>query len=64
MDLINIYNNSTSENFEINRDNYLKQENEKEGSYFYKIDYEKMTKINEFIDNYLDSVTCENGMLF
>lgn len=62
VDLINIYKNSTPENFEMNRDNYLKQENEKPDSYFYKIDYEKMTKINNFIDDYLDSVTCENEM--
>ena len=62
VDLINIYKNSTPETFEINRNKYLKNEKEKEDSYFYKIDYEKMTKIVDFIDNYLDSVTCENEM--
>ena len=62
VDLISIYKNSTPETFEINRNKYLKNENEKEDSYFYKIDYEKMTKIVEFIENYLDSVTCENEM--
>lgn len=62
VDLINIYKNSTPETFEINRNEYLKNEKEKEDSYFYKIDYDKMTKIVEFIENYLDSVTCENEM--
>ena len=62
VDLINIYKNSTSEAFETNRNEYLKNEREKEDSYFYKIDYDKMTKIVEFIENYLDSVTCENEM--
>lgn len=60
VDLINIYKKSTPENFEINRNMYL--QSEKENSYFYKIDYDKMTKIIEFIENYLDSVTCENEM--
>ncbi len=62
VDLINIYKNSTPETFETNRNEYLKNEKEKEDSYFYKIDYDKMTKIVEFIENYLDSVTCENEM--
>ena len=62
VDLINIYKNSAPETFEINRNEYLKNEREKEDSYFYKIDYDKMTKIVEFIENYLDSVTCENEM--
>lgn len=62
VDLINIYKNSTLETFETNRNKYLKNEKEKEDSYFYKIDYDKMTKIVEFIENYLDSVTCENEM--
>ncbi len=62
VDLINIYKNSTPEAFETNRNEYLKNEREKEDSYFYKIDYNKMTKIVEFIENYLDSVTCENEM--
>ena len=62
VDLINIYKNSTPEAFETNRNEYLKNEREKEDSYFYKIDYDKMTKIVEFIENYLDSVTCENEM--
>lgn len=62
VDLINIYKNSTLETFEANRNEYLKAEGEKEDSYFYKIDYDKMSKIVNFIDNYLDSVTCENEM--
>ncbi len=62
VDLINIYKNSTLENFEENRNSYLKNENEKDDSYFYKLDYIKMTKIINFIENYLDSVTCENEM--
>ena len=62
VDLINIYKNSTPETFEINRNEYLKNEKEKEDSYFYKIDYDKMTKIVDFIDRYIDSVTCENEM--
>lgn len=62
VDLINIYKNSTPENFEENRNSYLRNENEKDDSYFYKLDYIKMTKIISFIENYLDSVTCENEM--
>src|SRR5574344_802345 len=62
VDLINIYKNSTLETFETNRNKYLKNEKEKEDSYFYKIDYDKMTKRVEFIENYLDSFTCENEM--
>lgn len=62
VDLINIYKNSTPQNFEENRNIYLKKENEKDDSYFYKLDYIKMTKIIDFIENYLDSVTCENEM--
>ena len=53
VDLINIYKNSTLETFEANRNEYLKAEGEKEDSYFYKIDYDKMSKIVNFIDNYL-----------
>ena len=62
VDLINIYKNSTPQNFEINRNKYLLNEKEEEDSCFYKIDYSKMTKIVNFIDSYLDSVTCENEM--
>ena len=58
VDLINIYKNSNPETFEKKRNEYLKNEKEKDDSYFYKIDYNKMTKIVEFIENYLDSVTC------
>lgn len=62
VDLINIYKNSTTETFENNRNDYLKKEGEKDNSYFYKIDYEKMTKIVNFLNNYVDSLTCENEM--
>ncbi len=61
VDLINIYKNNPN-NFEFYRDNYLKQIGENEDSYFYHIDSIRMIKIIDFIDKYIDSLTCENEM--
>ena len=61
VDLINIYKNNTPDNFEIEKINYFKKENIDFLNY-YKLDYNKMTKIIDFIDKYVDIITPENEM--
>lgn len=61
VDLIEIYLNN-SEEFILKRDDYLRGIKEPLDSYFYKIDNFKMKKIIEFINENIDSLTCENEM--
>ena len=62
IDLIKIWKNSNENNFEENRDNYLAVENPPDACYYRQLDYIRMEKLIQFIDNYLDSITPENEM--
>ena len=62
VDLIEIFKSSRAEEFEGKRDRYLASQHEPENSYYYRMDYGRMAKMVDFIDRYLDSVTCENEM--
>ena len=62
VDLIEIFKSSRAEDFEEKRDRYLASEHEREDSYYYRLDYERMAKMVDFIERYVDSVTCENEM--
>ena len=62
VDLIEIFKSSRAEEFEEKRDRYLASQHEPENSYYYRMDYDRMAKMVDFIDRYLDSVTCENEM--
>lgn len=62
VDLIRIFKSSLAEDFIENRDRYLALEHEPADSYYYQMDYDRMAKTIQFIDRYLDSLTCENEM--
>ena len=62
VDLIKIWENSNENNFAENRDKYLAVENPPEASYYRQLDYKRMQKIINFIDQFIDSVTPENEM--
>ena len=62
VDLIEIFKSSRPEDFAEKRDRYLASEHEPEDSYYYRLDYGRMAKMVDFIDRYVDSVTCENEM--
>ena len=62
IDLIKIWKNSNENNFEENRDKYLAVENPPDACYYRQLDYIRMEKLIQFIDNYLDSITPENEM--
>lgn len=62
IDLIKIWKNSNENNFAENRDKYLAVENPPEVSYYRQLDYKRMQKIIQFIDQYIDSITPENEM--
>ena len=62
VDLIRIWKASSEQDFAENRDRYLAAENPPDISYYRQLDYGRMKKIIQFIDQYLDSVTAENEM--
>lgn len=62
VDLIRIFKSCRKEDFIEKRDSYLASEHEPADSYYYQLDYDRMAKTIQFIDRYLDSVTCENEM--
>lgn len=62
VDLISIFKTSSPDDFIEKRDSYLTSEHEPADSYYYLMDYERMAKTVDFIEKYLDSVTCENEM--
>lgn len=62
VDLINIYNKYGAEEFENRKNIYLNNEKENKDSYFYKLTAVKMEKLIEFINENVDSLTCENEM--
>ena len=62
VDLISIFKSCDAEHFVEERDSYLAAEHQPADSYYYRLDYGRMAKMVAFIDQYLDSVTCENEM--
>ena len=62
VDLIKIWKNSNENNFAENRDKYLAVENPPDACYYRQLDYKRMQKIINFIDQFIDSVTPENEM--
>lgn len=62
IDLIKIWKSSNENNFAENRDKYLAVENPPEACYYRQLDYPRMQKIIQFIDQYIDSITPENEM--
>ena len=62
VDLIRIWESSDEDSFAEARDRYLAAENPPDPGRFYQMDYGRMRKMIRFIDDYVDSVTCENEM--
>lgn len=62
VDLINTYNKYGRDEFEKRRNIYLENEKESKDSYFYKLTALKIEKILKFINENIDSLTCENEM--
>lgn len=62
VDLINIYNGYGEDKYKYLRNKYLESVNENKDSYLYEIDTEKIKKLINFINENVDSLTCENEM--
>ena len=62
VDLIRIWKASDKNDFEENRDVYLKTENPPDACYYRQLDYNRMEKIVRYIERYIDSITAENEM--
>ncbi len=62
-DLIDIYRSGSEDRFIEDRDRYLASAKYADDAFYCRqLDWGRMTKIVDFIDRYLDSVTCENEM--
>ena len=61
-DLIELWQSCGPAGFEKARDRYLEAHGDDgEAVYFRQLDCEKMGKIVDFIDRYVDSVTCDSN---
>jgi Beta-1,4-xylanase len=62
VDLIKIWQNCDENSFAEARDRYLEAANPPDAAYYRQMDYGRMRRMIDFIDCYIDSVTCENEM--
>ena len=61
VDLIRIYKSSSgAQDFEEKRDRYLDSQNRPADSIYRGLDYDRMAKLTDFVERYLDCVTPEN----
>ena len=62
VDLIRIWKTCDEARFEEERDRYLAAENPPDADCYRRLDYGRMRKMVRFLEQYVDSITCENEM--